>query len=72
MSLVTTERVNDYEIGSRKAEIKSIKAEIQAIKDDENMRPSEKKVLISELRKTLSSCKLEYNNLLQSIRNNFV
>lgn len=72
MSLITTSRVNDHEIGSRKSEIKAIKKEIEEIQNDENMKPSKKKLILDELGSTLTVCKEEYANLCQNVRRNFI
>lgn len=72
MSLLTTSRVHDYEIGSRKLEIKSIREEIKTTMDDPYIRPVDKLRILNELKATLKSCQQEYRELSKNVRQNFV
>lgn len=72
MSFLTVNRVNDFEVGTRKSELRSLKQEILSIQSDRYMRPSQKIRAIKDLRELASDCSHEYNDLCNNIRKNFI
>lgn len=72
MSVVSTARVNDYEIGMRRQELNSIRGQIKDIKENGNLRPSIKHAVLVDLTRELNTCKKEYRDLCDNVRTNFV
>lgn len=72
MSLLATNRVNDFEIGIRKNELHSVKEQIKEIQLDGSMRPSQKVRALRELKELASDCRSEYHDLCSNIRKNFI
>lgn len=72
MSFLTVNRVNDFEVGTRKTELKSIREEIVRVQNDRYMRPSQKLRAIKELKELTKHCSHEYNDLCNNIRKNFI
>jgi len=72
MSFLSLNRVNDYEIGTRKTELRSVKHQILEIQHDDSMRPSEKMRALKELRELATECSSEYHDLCNNVRRNFI
>lgn len=72
MSFLTVNRVNDFEVGTRRSELRSLRQQIEDIQSDKYTRPSEKIRAIRDLRETAAECRHEYNDLCNNIRKNFI
>lgn len=71
MSFLTTSRVNDFEIGARRQEVRSLRQEIIEV-TRQDLRPSERERKLKELRESLSECSGEYQDLCNNVRRNFI
>lgn len=72
MSFLTVSRVNDFEVGTRRSELRSIRQQIEEIQSDKYMRPSEKMRAIRDLKEAATECSHEYHDLCNNIRKNFI
>lgn len=72
MSEVATNRVNDFEIGLRRSELKEVKEQIMRVKHDPHMRPDLRSRLLRGLRDHFNGCKEEYDALCKDVRLNFI
>lgn len=67
MSTVTLTRVNDYEIGTRRQEIKNLTEELKRLK---GFRPNSSTV-VQQAKEELKVARSEYKELCNNVRNNF-
>lgn len=72
MSVVTTTRVNDFEIGTRRSELKEVKDQIRQVKYDPHMKPDLRSRMLRDLRQYFHDCKEEYDALCKDVRLNFI
>jgi len=72
MSFITTARVNDFEIGSRRSEMLDIRKQIKTLMHDRDMKPDERSRLLRQLASHYKESKEEYSNLCKLVRTNFI
>lgn len=69
---VTLARVNDYEIGNRRSEMKSVREQLHDVQNDASLRPDERCRILRQLKDHFGDCSEEYRDLCKRVRNNFI
>jgi hypothetical protein len=69
---VATNRVNDFEIGTRRSELKEVRDQIRQVKYDPYMKPDLRSRMLRGLRDHFQECKEEYDSLCKQVRLNYI